>query len=371
MNTPSLQPAEFFLSPGPEFADDQRLWQGIPGLERAPGGRLWATWYSGADGEGPGNIIVLVTSADDGQTWSAPSLVVRHPDPGSRCYDPCLWVDPLGRLWLFWTQSGQFFDGRAGVWAARCEDPDAAQPTWSTPRRLCHGIMMNKPLVLSTGEWGLPAAVWSHTEAKPEETASERFSNLVVSTDAGETWSWRGGADVPNRCFDEHMIIERRDGSLWMCVRRHDGIGEAISTDRGYTWVATPDPIRPGPNTRFFLRRLASGRLVLVYHDSASVRSHLTAWLSDDDGRSWIGGLLLDERAGVSYPDGVQAPDGSLYLIYDYRRGDCYAMGKDREILMAVVTEDDILQGGLTSPTSRLRVLINKATGEKPAEVTA
>ncbi len=36
-----------------------------------------------------------------------------------------LWTDPLGRLWLIFDQSMDMFDGRAGVWAAICENPDA------------------------------------------------------------------------------------------------------------------------------------------------------------------------------------------------------------------------------------------------------
>ncbi|MBM4081504.1 MAG: exo-alpha-sialidase, partial [Planctomycetes bacterium] len=62
---PSLQPPPIHFAPGPEYADDKRRFQGIPGLEREPGGRLWATWYSGGDGEGPFNFVLLVTSADD------------------------------------------------------------------------------------------------------------------------------------------------------------------------------------------------------------------------------------------------------------------------------------------------------------------
>jgi hypothetical protein len=35
----ALQPAPVIAPPGPEHADDQRLFQGIPGLERAANGR--------------------------------------------------------------------------------------------------------------------------------------------------------------------------------------------------------------------------------------------------------------------------------------------------------------------------------------------
>ncbi len=40
----------------------------------------------------------------------------------------------------------------------------------------------------------------------------------------------------------------------------------------------------------------------------------MTAFLSDDDGATWTDGLLLDERES-SYPDGVQAPDCTIYVM--------------------------------------------------------
>jgi hypothetical protein len=87
----------------------------------------------------------------------------------------------------------------------------------------------------------------------------------------------------------------------------------------------------------------------------------MTAFLSDDDGRSWKGGLVLDERNGVSYPDGLQAPDGQIFISYDRNRA------KDREILMARFREDDVLAGDLVAPGSQLKMLINKARGPAPA----
>ena len=73
---------------------------------------------------------------------------------------------------------------------------------------------------------------------------------------------------------------------------------------------------------------------------------------------------MLDERGGVSYPDGVQAPDGTIYIIYDYQRV------KDKLILMATFTEADVAVGKCVSDRVRRRVLINQATGKNP-KVTA
>lgn len=371
---PALLAPTVNTTPGPEYADTARLWQGIPGIERTRGGRLWATWYSGGTTEGPYNYVVLVTSDDDGKSWSGPQLVIDPPG-FVRAFDPCLWTDPSGRLWLFWAQALGHWDGRAGVFAITCSNPDADSPVWTEPRRLCNGIMMNKPLVLTTGEWLLPVAIWrwgsglakTNTDLKlgltPEQVkagshdmGTERGSNVVVSEDQGKTFRLLGQAHDPRSNCDEHMIAERKDGSLWMLIRTDYGIGESTSTDRGKTWTPGQPSGIPHPVTRFFLRRLASGRLLMVRHgeQAGTHRSHLQAYLSDDDGKTWVGGLLLDARGGVSYPDGTQGPDGTIYLIYDYSRGG------DREILLATFKEEDILAGKPVTNAVRLRNLVNR-----------
>ncbi len=135
------------------------------------------------------------------------------------------------------------------------------------------------------------------------------------------------------------MTVELRDGRLWMLARTADGIAESYSSDQGRTWTG-PQIRFPHVSARFHLRRLASGSLLLVKHgkidERTNKRSHLMAHLSHDDGQTWTGGLLLDERNGVSYPDGFQSPDGRIFISYDRERA------AEREILLAVFTEEDV-----------------------------
>ncbi len=266
------------------------------------------------------------------------------------------------------------FDGRAGVWAAVCEDPDADEPVWSKPRRIWHGVTLNKPTVLSTGEWMLPISLDQRGGFGPfkgcfSELDPLRGANVFVSTDHGATWERRGGVKVPEPDWHEHMIVERRDNSLWLLARTRKGIVESTSTDRGATWS---DPVASAinhPVARFHIRRLASGRLLLVKHgatiDQHEGRSQLTAWLSDDDGISWRGGLMLDARKGISYPDGFQAPDGTIYISYDRNRS------SDGEILLARFTEDEVLARKLTGPKSKLRMLISRPLAREAARKAA
>ena len=317
---------------------DNVRWLGIPAVERTKKGRLFAAWYTGADGEDFGNYVPLILSDDDGRTWSEPAATAWFGNE-ARAYDECLWIDPLGRLWFVYARQPEH-----AVWASVCDDPDAPELIWREPRIIGRDVMLNKPVVTSDGRWLFPVAVWREgltagISALTSEAEGPRLAYIYESRDQGETFTRLGGADVPGRWYDEHMIYERRDGSLRMLVRTSYGIGESESRDGGVTWSAGHDIGWGGPNSRFHIRRLRSGRLLLINHVGFTGRSHLTALLSEDDGETWRGGLLLDGRRDVSYPDAAEAPDGTIYAVYDRER---YGAG---EILMARFTEEDVLRG--------------------------
>ena len=339
---------------GQDHTLTSRRFQGIPSLAISPEGRLWATWYAGkTPDEDQNNYVVIASSGDSGKTWME-NLIIDPDDEGPvRAFDPELWVDPEGRLWSFWAQTIGHNGTIADVWARINEDPDGDDSNWSQPRRITNGIMMCKPTVLSSGEWILPASTWRDTD---------NSARVVISTDKGQTFSLRGGCDVPEevRNYDEHMIVERKDNSLWMLVRTKYGIGESFSMDRGETWSTLDPSSIQHPSARFFIRRLCSGNLLLVKHGpigKRTGRSHLTAYVSENDGRTWSGGLLLDERSGVSYPDGQQSQDGTIHIIYDYSRTGA------REILMATFSEEDAVTGNTSSSTVSLRMVVSKYDG--------
>ncbi|QEG01928.1 BNR/Asp-box repeat protein [Stieleria maiorica] len=354
-----LKPPAVVRSGNPIHASSNRAFQGIPSLAVAPGGRLWATWYAGVTpGEDKNNYVVLSTSGDDGKTWT--EVLIVDPDEGGpvRAYDPELWMAPDGKLRLAWAQAIGHEGTIAGVWFLAITNPDDARPEYEPPERITDGIMMCKPLVSSSGEWMLPASTWRKTD---------HSARVIVSDDDGATWELRGGCNVPEneRAFDEHMLIERRDGTLWMLARTPYGIGESVSTDQGRTWPElTPSGIAH-PSARFFIRRLNSGKLLLVKHgpvDQRIGRSHLTAFVSDDEGKSWSGGLLLDERNQVSYPDGQQTSDGTIRIIYDFSRTG------ERHILMATFREEDVVAGKIVSDGATLRQIVSDASGPLGAE---
>lgn len=353
------------MRPGPEYHDDMRVAGMIIGMDRTPKGRIWGCWSGTGDNHEA--YFILATSEDGGTTWSKPRVVIDPEEipgkPARYSLIGNLWCDPTGRMWLFFDQHMKGY-AQTG-WFITCDNPDAAEPTWSKPTFVSDGSTLNKPLVLKNGEWLLPVSLLVPGRTKPTDTAAEALAHepmvhVYVSNDRGKTWIRRGGVALPPAevNHNEPMFVELRDGRLWMLMRTRYGIAESFSPDGGRTWSeAAPSAIK-NPATRFYLRRLASGRLLLVKNGPVETRSpsrtRMTAFLSEDDGKNWGQGLLLDERTPVSYPDGFQEPDGRIRILYDLDR---HGAG---QILMASFREEDVLAGKLVSRDAKLRHLVNE-----------
>lgn len=369
----ALVPPEVNHSPGEEYFDENRDYNMVIGTDQTPGGRIWAAWVSGADG--PEGYFVVASSDDRGQSWSKPRLVIdpsNHPSGLTRrTLVGNFWTDPKGRLWLFFDQSMGFFDGRSGSWYIRSDDPDAADPQWTKPERIWHGSTLQKPTVLSTGEWLLPISLWGRSRINLWSTEAiagepyfpnldeDRKAWLFVSLDEGETWTKHGSVRFPFFNFDEHSVVERDDGRLWMTARTKEGIHESFSADRGKSWSTPVASSIKNTNSRHLMKRLSSGRILLVKNgpiDQDVGRKQLMAFVSEDEGVSWRGGLELESSdRQCSYPDGFQDQEGRIFVIYDHERSEA------KEILMASFTEEDVLAGKIVDKESRLRMLVSKA----------
>lgn len=346
-------------NPGAEFQDDARPGAMIIGMDQTRKGRIWGCWTG--TGDKRDGYFLLATSDDGGKSWSKPKLAVGARTDASQKISGALvgnlWTDPKGRLWLFFDQQLGDPKKRITNWHMRCDDPDGAEPSWSEPVMFAEGCTLNKPTVLKNGDWLLPVSDWHKQTAR-----------VFASTDQGESWIERGNLQFPDWQFDEHMMVELNDGRLWMLARTKGQPHESFSNDNGKTW-STPKQAATvqNINARFYLRRLQSGRILLVKNGSPEERlkrrSHMSAWLSEDEGKTWKGGLLLDERSSVSYPDGFESPDGLIHILYDWNRH------TDAEILMAKFREEDVLAGKLVSPDAKLLMPVNKATGPKPEKL--
>ena len=345
------------------YSPQSRKFTGIPSLAVAPGGRMWATWYAGImPDEDQNNYVVLSTSADGGNTWE--EVMVVDPDGAGplRAFDPQVWIAPDHSLWFFYAIGGRRnTTDPVDTWFMKTADPDDKNAVWSDQHLLATGVMMDKPTALTSGDWLFPVALWGDKKVK-SDPAHDNSAKVYSSRDKGATFSLLGACNLPAeaRAFDEHILVERKNGSLWMLVRTTYGIGESVSTDRGKTWSELQPSKIMHTSSRFFITRLSSGNLLLVKNGPVDVktnRSHMMTFISKDDGLTWSRGLLLDERLGTSYPDGQQTKDDRIHIIYDFSRTN------DQLILKTDFTEADILDP--IYDEAMVRVFNNRKTVSK------
>lgn len=375
VSEPSLEPVEIKNRVSGMYLAENRDFNMILGADVTPKGRIWVAWIGGGDSDAA--YILGATSADSGLTWSKPSWVLdphryKEEKDGQirrRALVGNIWTDPQGRVWLFYDQSLGLFDGRAGVWASLMKNPESKSPTWTKPTRLFDGALLNKPIIFGKNKWLAFSSIWYRHLIQPDVFAEGhkkldpiRGINVHQSIDQGKTWERIGGISLPKDIweFDEPSVVELKSGELWMLLRSKVGTLESFSSDGGKTWSQPVKSAIANPSARIFLCRLKSGNLLLVKYgaqlDSHNGRSTLTAFLSTNDGRRWDGGLVIDERNHVTYPDGFQDADGKIHIFYDFERN------SSAEILTSVFSEQEILNKKFDEGNSRKRVLINKAT---------
>ncbi len=363
-----------------------RPYEGVPSIAVSPSGRLWVSIMTGGKDEDIDNYVDLLTSDDAGETWSEP-LFALDTDGPVRTIDPGLWVDPQGRLWWFFAQIYDFWDGRGGLWAMVCDQPDRADSPWHAPRRLCDGLMKNEPLVTSNGDWLMFVEHWDWLADadNPPKWFRSRFpdsgfegvegvlqgdipewfhfpdpplgASVYRSTDQGETWNYLASIPTPKEelSFSEMIAIEKNDHTFRLLMRVNSGLVESESLDGGKTWSAVhPGPLK-NPASRFYFARLKSGNVLLIKNgplDVKTSRRDIIAYLSEDDGETFPYKLELDMRELPSYPNACQGTDGMIYAIHDYDRTGA------GEVILDRFTEEDIKAGKLVSPNSRLHIII-------------
>ena len=338
-------------SPGNAYSEERRYFQGCPTIARSQGGILYAGWYTGGTKEpSPLNCNILVKSTDNGKTWSNVILAIDSiPEAKIRAIDIQLWIDPSDAMWVFWTVRDDNYTNHhpehLKTWAIICDDPDADIPVWSEPRYISPGFLRCQPTVLSDGRILLFSYDWTCNNYCYSE-----------SSDGGRTWQRRQGGKKVHTPFDEAMAIERLDGSIWMLARCEEGaVAESISTDGGNSWTDGKVTQISAPSSRFFLKRMPSGRVLLIYNSSMErKRENMTAMLSDDDGYFFKWSMLIDPELSVSYPDAAISPDGVIYMVHDFRRT------ADKTIFFSRFTEEDIMAGKCVKSDSFVKHIISR-----------
>ena len=310
-----------------------------PVVIRTGRGNLFVTWTRirpKTTGDGAELAIVGAFSQDGGKTWSEPQVLIQT---GRGDYDPNVVV--AGKRILVYsttTDIAQKVIDRSEVWMTYTEDEGK---TWTKPVHVPFpfaylvgkrhiGIRLRDRSLAMPFSWDIPAQ-----EGRPVSSEGEMDlkSGILISTDAGLTWTARGDlhATVKEKARPygtggvcEPALVELADGELYMLLRTAAShLYEARSRDAGRTWTQPfPSPLA-GFNTPMALWRLDRSReIVCVWDNSPADRWPICAAISADGGRTWskprdLAGVTGEE---VSYPGVTQAKDGTIVAVWQHFR---------------------------------------------------
>jgi predicted neuraminidase len=293
-------------------------------------GAVAAAWFGGTHEKH--SDVCIWFARQGGGAWGRPIQVADGVQPdGTRhpTWNPVLFQPSGGPLILFYKVGPDPFSW----WGMVTESRDGGQ-SWSTPRRLPHGVLgpiKNKPVVLADGRWISP----SSTEAG-EGMGSYAGSNwrlhFEISRDQGRTWSLSAPVASPlNIDAIQPSVLIHADDALQAVARTRQGaLASTWSRDGGETWSPLGAIDLPNPNSGTDAVTLKDGRHLLIYNHSAHVpetpgkgpRWPLNLALSDD-GVTWRKVLTLESEpvpAGYAYPAIIQAADGLVHATWTHDR---------------------------------------------------
>ena len=319
-----------------------RQWQGIPGIETVTVNgktRLWATWFTGKDKEPRVGNFAVYAFSDDGVTWTeAVTVDFDSTITDSRVFDPSLFNDGESNIWLMWNQTN-YNDEEVSIWYAKVTNPTAAIEDLKIEAPVCmgHGLKMNKPTKLKSGEWVYAAHDFNDVG----------YTKIYSSLDNGKTWNFKGKATVYSATFaNETALAEGKDEQgkdvlmMWNRCATNYNVSVSYSYDAGATWSEASEWKLSGPSSRINARTLDSGNVLYVHHYNTLNREKMCVSLSTDGGVTFPHRLIVDNRSDVSYPDIAVADNGDIYVTWDRNR---YGV---REILYTKLTEQQLLAAG-------------------------
>jgi len=285
------------------------------------------------------------TSADDGRTWADawPARFGQHPrEPASyhlvRTQNGTLvmvFLEIADYAFSWNDEAGEPGPGcRLELWSVRSLDGGR---TWGPRQRLLDGYNANFFSLIETRAGRLLFAI-HHLVPDPGRWVVCSFG----SDDDGLTWRRSNWLDLGGHGHHdgatEPTLAELGDGRILMLIRTNlDRFWEALSEDGGRTWRTIRPSSIDASSSPGCLRRLASGRLLLVWNrlnpegrvwdktpggqasefPASWHREELSAMLSDDDGLTWTPPRVIARQPGgqLSYPYVFERRPGELWIF--------------------------------------------------------
>lgn len=287
-------------------------------------GTIAAAWFGGTHERHPD--VEIWFARRDAAGWGKPVSVADGVQPdGSRLptWNPVLFQDPAGRLLLYYKVGPSPQD-----WWGMLVTSDDDGATWSDPIRLPDGVLgpiKNKPVILPDGTWLSPSST-EIADGGGWKLHFERSTDAGRSWTVVSVAEERHLFDAI-----QPSVLFLPDGRLEAVARTRQGVVAAtFSADNGLSWSA-PMPIDlPNPNSGTDAATLADGRQLIVYNHAAhspdtpgkGLRYPINIGLSDD-GVRWRNVLTLEDaplQHGYAYPAVIQARDGKVHITYTYDR---------------------------------------------------
>ena len=284
-------------------------------------GDLYLVFFSGKGEYNDNSAAVFGSRLKKGdRRWSPPVAIAR--DPFHSLGNPVVWQAPDALVWLFYVSryGTHWSDSRiAGkVWR------DSAK-TWSDSFTVAfdEGLMVRAhPIVLHDGDYLLPIY---HEVGRDPEMVDANCTSLFLRFDPA-AGLWQPGTRVRSRLGNiQPAAVEiAPDRLIAFCRRGGDYSGRpdgwlvrAESHDGGRTWREGSDSEFPNPNAAVDFIRLRNGHLLLVYNNSFTNRTPMTAAISTDDAKTFPHRRNVAEGPGdFAYPTAVQTRDGKIHVVF-------------------------------------------------------
>jgi len=290
-------------------------------------GDLYIAYYGG-DGEyAPGTAVYGARKAKGASTWSPPAKLAQ--DPFYSAGNPVIWQAPDGLVWLWYVVRPGATWSTARIAAKISRD---GARSWSDTSFITFEegtLVQAAPIVLASGDYLLP--IWKETGHDTEFVAPDSASFFLLYNP--KTRRWTESNRIHSRIGNiEPSAVELTPGNLLTFCRRAGGYGPSTpgfpgyivrseSHDGGRTWSPGVETEFPNPNAAVALHKLTSGNLLLIYNDSLTDRTPLTAALSTDGGKTFPKRLTLaDGKNDYAYPYLIQSRDGLIHLVYTSQR---------------------------------------------------
>lgn len=335
----------------------------IPAIVTTTGGTVLAFAEGRKNGcSDTGDIdLVMKRSEDNGKTWS--QLMVIWDDGENVCGNPAPVVDEnTGTVHLLATwnlgkdHERDIIDRKSKdtrrVFVMRTENEGR---NWSMPREItstvkaeswtwyatgpCHGIQLK--VGDKKGRLLIPC---DHIEAGTKKY----YSHAIYSDDHGE--SWKLGGSTPQDQVNECSVAELPDGRVMLNMRNYDRTQKSrkvsFSLDGGDSWSdiqadsALVEPICQASLLSVFGTDKENFTLLFLNPAHPEKRENMTLRISQDEGASWPGSLVLHEGPSA-YSDMTRLSNGNLVCLYEAGHSNPYQGIVFREIRWEKIAKTD------------------------------